>query len=265
MKSRSSNLFLCLLIPFLLFGMPSFASASIAITKNDLYENVIRSEAEYGLYQDWSVVQKINMVGWMQEAGIAVDAGQINILNDNTTSATQKEIIADDIIESYYGPGRGGAITILDIIGKDAGDYDTWSIEEKAWLTQTQQADGVFNNPDLNTLYVVNLLPDSTMGDITQKEVLKIARDAYQKAFGFTPDELDSMELNLFFILSPDMEYRLPGDPNNYCGTLRLWMVRYQNAAGEYSVQIRNDGVILSLSTPEGNFFADELLEKTSD
>ncbi len=263
MRNRCYKLILNFLIMILLFSTHANISAYAEITKSDFYKKVICSEAEYGLYQDWDVDRKIMMVGWMQEAGISVDTDQANELFDNAIDAKHKEEIADNIVEGYYGSSRGGAITILDIIGKDMGDYDSWSIEDKAWLTQIQQEDGVFNNRELSGLYVVNLLPDSALGDISQEEAITLAMNASQKAFGFTPSELHNMEWNLFFILSSDMEYRLPGDSNNYCNTLRLWMVRYQSTSGEYSVQIRNDGVILSFSTPESNFFADELLEKT--
>lgn len=262
MKSRSRNLFLSLLITLLLFGIPTFTSASAVITKNELYENVIRLEAEYGLYQDWDAGPKITMVGLMQEAGIAVDAGQINVLNDNTTSAAQKEIIADDIIESYYGPGRGGAITILDVMGKTKGDYETWTIEDKAWLTQMQQ---LYHDQNLGSLYPIQFLPDPAQGDILQEEAVAIAQKALIEAFGLTQTFLDQRILCISFGLAQDMYYRLPGNPYDSHGDVRLWSVRFYSVddpIDSYSVDMRNDGVILTLSTPDAHLYcADDILK----
>ena len=155
---------------FILLGLSgSILDHANALTAEDFYVRVIRQQAESGLIEEWSTEQKIQLVNWIAEAGIDIDDAKLLSLNTKDTSADDKEDIAEALIEKCYGPGRGGAITILDIMGKTKGDYETWTIEDKAWLTQMQQ---LYHDPNLGSLYPIQFLPDTAQGDILQEEAV---------------------------------------------------------------------------------------------
>ena len=233
-----------------------------ALTAEDFYLCVIRQQAKSGSIEEWSTEQKILLVNWMAEAGIDIDDVKLLLLNSKDTSADDKEAIAEALIEKCYGPGRGGAITILDIMGKTKGDYETWTIEDKAWLTQMQQ---LYHDPNLGSLYPIQFLPDPAQGDILQEEAIAIAQKALINAFGLTQAFLDQRILCISFGLAQDMYYRLPGNQYDSHGDVRLWSVRFYSVddpIDSYSVDMRNDGVILTLSTPDAHlYYADDILK----
>lgn len=138
---------------------------------------------------------------------------------------------------------------MLDITGRGSIVF-----EDKAWFTEGMQT---YNSPLLGTLYSVYLLPDASQGDLTQESILRIANRVIEATFG--ESILLDATYTINFVLSKDMEYRLPGDEENQVGTLRLWMVDYKSKANEsFSVHLRNDGIIISVYSPwTGNVLVD--------
>ena len=241
-KKLSAGLVLAIVL------MVAAVTALAAITLHAYYEKTIEQTAQSGLVQDWNVDEKVRLVDWMVEAGLELSADQVARLHDDSLSPEQRATLAMEIISGYY-PARQGALTVVDIIAKEKGPYETWSIEDKAWFTQMLYQ---FGEPENSSLYTYNLLPDNSQGDITKDEAIHIARGMLKQQYGLSDGDLDKMTLNEYFVLSEDKFYRLPGDEDDRHGTLRLWMIRYvpQGTLSEYWVDMRNDGIVLEYGEP---------------
>lgn len=233
-----------------------FTKTAIAATYEDFYDAIIQKEAEQGIVEDWTCEDLIWLIDWMVELGeINVTDSISSLTRKNALESSETHELALAIIHECYN-ARDGAITVADIIAKEKGNIENWSLEDKAWFTERMQT---YNSPLLGTLYSVYLLPDASQGDLTQESVLQIANSVIETVFG--ESILQNATYTISFVLSKDMEYRLPGDEENQVGTLRLWMVDYKSKASEsFSVHLRNDGVIISVYSPwTGNVLIDSI------
>jgi len=224
------------------------ATAWAAIRLRAYYERTIEQTAQSGLVQDWNADEKVRLVNWMIEAGIELDTEKAARLRDGGLPPEQRAALAMEIISGYY-PARQGALTVVDIIAKEKGPYETWSIEDKAWLTRMLYQ---YGEPAHSSLYFYNLLPDGALGDITLEDAVFAARDVLKRHYALSDGDLDEMGLNAYFVLAEDMSYLLPGETERREGRLRLWMIRYipNGTRSEYWVNMRHDGVVLDWGEP---------------
>ncbi|MEG0324225.1 MAG: hypothetical protein RR619_09530, partial [Raoultibacter sp.] len=165
-------------------------TALAAMTLNAYYEKAIEKEGQSGLIQDWSASDKVALVDWMVEAGAKLDAEQVAQLHANHLTEDEQGTLALEIINSYY-PARDGILTSVDIIAKEKGPIEYWSLEDKAWFSemivkyQPEEVSGV------------NLLP--TEADITQEQAIEIMYAYYEKEYGLKREDFDESKMSISF------------------------------------------------------------------
>lgn len=165
-------------------------TALAAMTLNAYYEKAIEKEGESGRIQDWSTADKITLVDWMVEAGIELDEAKVAQLHNDGLSEDAKGTLAMEIINGYYS-ARDGILTSVDIIAKEKGPIEYWSLEDKAWLSEMMAK---YQPEEVSS---VNLLP--TKGDITQEQAIEIMYAYYEKEYGLKRNDFDESKMTISF------------------------------------------------------------------
>lgn len=166
-------------------------TALAAVGLNWLYEHVIMQEGKSGHVRDWSVEEKIALIDIMVEVGIELDQDQVSYLHDEQEPEEERDLVAWEIISDYY-PSRDSVLTSIDIMAKDKGPIETWSLEDRAWLSQMLAQ----YQPD-EVRYGMNLLPNEE--DISQQEAEDIFFRYYEDEYGLTQDDFDMETLTVSF------------------------------------------------------------------
>ncbi len=128
-KRKVSIVFVLVMI-LILSGTVALA----AIGLGQLYEHVIQKEGQAGIIKDWSAEDKIALIDMMLEAGVELDQTQIEKLHHSELTEEEQDAMAWSIISSYY-PARDSILTSVDIIAKEKGPIEKWSLEDRAWLS----------------------------------------------------------------------------------------------------------------------------------
>lgn len=157
-------------------------TALAAVTLNNLYEKTIEQEGKNGLIRDWNTQSLIDLINWMQEAGIQFDEDQLSVLDDELTDEQKREE-AIAIIEGYY-PARDGILTSVDIIAKEKGPIEYWSLEDKNWLS-----DMLEQYQPSEVAHGRSLLPEEE--DISEEEAKAVFFAALEEKYGQTEDDFD--------------------------------------------------------------------------
>lgn len=166
------------------------AVTALAMTLNAYYEKTIEKEGQSGLIQDWSAADKVALVDWMVEAGIELDEDKVAQLHTDDLSEDARSTLAMEIIGDYY-PARDGILTSVDIIAKEKGPIEHWSLEDKAWFSE------MIAKYQPEEVSSVNLLP--TAEDITQEQAIEIMYAYYEKEYGLKREDFDESKMTISF------------------------------------------------------------------
>ena len=137
---------------------------------------------------------KITLVGLMAEAGIGLDGEKVRELHEGALSQEEKGNLATELVTGYYGEGRGGALTAVDIIAKERGSFGFWPLTLKAWYSDMLLK---YNHAEKNGKNAINVLPGPN--DISEAEALAISRSYLTEVYGKTDTEVDAMRLEMYF------------------------------------------------------------------
>jgi hypothetical protein len=165
-------------------------AALAAVTWSALYEKAIEKEGQSGLIQDWSASDKVALVDWMAEAGAKLDDTKVAQLHDGSLNEEQQGVLAMELIQDYF-PARDGILTSVDIIAKEKGPIENWSLEDKAWFSEMLLK---YQPEEVGS---VNLLPDGD--DITQEQAIEIMYAYYEKQYGLTRNDFDETKMTVSF------------------------------------------------------------------
>lgn len=214
-------------------------TALAAITLNAFYQKTIEMEATNGSFSTWSTDDKVSFIDMMVNAGISVDSAGAAKLHDAAITDEEKEQIASQVVTNCFGQGRGGDLTLYDIIALEYGPYETWSIDIKAQVT-----DELLKYGDLGSLYAMDVLPAEN--EINQDQAVQIAYDTLISRYAITKAELLSKRMDVYY---REIPYGTEQDMH------RLWQIRFRpfDSDQEYTVDINSDGAILDSSEPVKN------------
>ena len=165
-------------------------TALAAITLNAFYEKTIQKEGENGLIQDWSAADQVTLVDWMVNAGVELDDEKVTQLHNTGLSEEEKSALAMEIITDTY-PARDGILSTVDIIAKEKGPVEYWSLEDKAWFSELM----LKHQPD--KLGGIDLMPGES--DITREQAIDIMYAYYKDAYGLARTDFDETKMSVAF------------------------------------------------------------------
>lgn len=160
-----------LLIALVAISVTAFAIISL----QQYYEKTIENEGNYGLIKDWSAKDHIAFVEMMTEASIRLDESKLIQMRNSTLEEEARRRIAWELIQEYY-PARDGILTSVDIIAKEKGPVEYWSLEDKAWFSEQMLK---YQPSNLSS---ISILPKE--GNVNQEEAEKIFFDYYKTQYG---------------------------------------------------------------------------------
>ncbi len=220
-------------VALILFSVTAFATIGYKL----IYEYVIKQEGESGRIEDWSASNKVELIKLMVETGISVDQDTLDVLYDEQTDEQERNELAWQVISEYF-PSRDGVLTSVDVMAKEKGPIENWSLEDRAWLSQM-----FTQHQPAEVEYGMNLLPDQQ--DITQEEALEIFYEHYKSEYDidtkmFIPDS------GTFFFGESTF------DDGSGPHVLRRWVINMKLTTGdEMGAYIRADGQIIAATAPD--------------
>lgn len=167
------------------------ATALAALSLTEYYQNVLKKEGKEGSIEEWDADSLIELIDWMKQAGIELDNETIEYLERDDLTEQQKHDRALELITEYY-PARDGVLTAVDIMAKEKGPIEKWSIEDRAWLS-----DMLAQYQPSEVEHGRNLIPGES--DITQEEAEKVFFDALKEKYGLTREDMDLSTLTFSF------------------------------------------------------------------
>ena len=235
-KWKTATCFLLCLALLLPFMLTSFADDSAESTQQpdvlmkQFYEKTIEKEGSHGLMRDWESSDHIAFVEMMLEAGIELDDKALADMNNEDLTEKVRGEIAWKIIQDYY-PSRDSVLTAVDVIAKEKGPIEYWSLEDKAWFSEMM----LKYQPD--EVSGVNLLPSED--DITQEQAMEIMYDYYLKEYGLTREQFDEEKISVYF--SENINRNGSTSEKVKAWGMNLWLIGDPEPFG---ISILSDGTI---------------------
>jgi len=221
------------------------ATALAAITLNAFYEKAIQKEGESGLIQDWSADDQAALVDWMVDAGIELNSEKVEQLHGDGLTEKEKSALAMEIITDTF-PARDGILSTVDIIAKEKGPIEYWSLEDKAWFSEMLEK---YQPEEVGS---INLLPAGD--DITQEQAIEIMYAYYKDKYGLEREDFDESKMSISFskgtwddgsgperLTTWSMDLWLKGDPNHPMGISILPDGTIKQASGPYVSNWRDE------------------------
>ena len=219
-------------VALILLSVTAFATIGYRL----IYEYVIKQEGENGRIEDWSTSNKVALIELMVEAGVSVDQATLDVLRDEKTAEQDRNELAWSVITEYY-PSRDGVLTAVDVMAKELGPIEKWSLEDRAWLSQM-----FAQHQPTEVEYGMNLLPDQQA--ITQEAALEAFYEHYKNEYGIDETMFIPESATFFFGESTF-------DDGSGPQVLRRWVINMKLTTGEeMGAYIRADGQIISATAP---------------
>lgn len=202
-------------------------TATAAALSGALLEKAIDMDVERGPLSTWSLDEKLEWIDLLSENGWSFPVEELSALHDEQLPEDEKEQRASQLIVSTFG--REDAVSHVDIMERLKGPMSTWSLEDKAWYSDTIQSKVTLLDSWRD------VLPEES--DMTREEAVERARGAILSARMVTQDALENRIVNVSFFTNQDHE-----EP--------CWMVSWQTdpygtSGPEYTVLMTRTGEVI--------------------
>jgi len=207
------------------------AATALAVTIwNMVGERAVQLEAEQGSLYEWDTETRISFVNDLHALGMVLPEAEIAKMNDVSLPLEQRHAVATKIIVDLYGgeARREDAISHIDVLEKEKGPFETWSLEDKAWYSQTLEKYNFLGWDNWDNMGY-NVLPGKN--DITREQAVQMAADAISSAYGVSLSDIPANEASVSFCL------RSKGNP------IPFWEITF---AGFSTVLLTPSGEITS-------------------
>ncbi|MDR1570573.1 MAG: hypothetical protein LBS72_08820 [Oscillospiraceae bacterium] len=221
------------------------ASALAATLWHNYYDTIGEKEYTEGYFESWSAADKAALVDTLIEADVPLDAEKSAKLHEDGLSDAERNALADEIIYGYYGEGRQGALTLIDMIAKEQGLLEFWPLELQAMYSDLQKR----YMPNYKPWYGGSILPGD--GDFTEDEAIQLARNVIKEDYNVDDQTLDAATISVAFAEHGD-ESSADGSP-----FIKRWVIEFYTKVPEpgiagvgYAVVMRGDGTIEHTEEP---------------
>lgn len=190
---RRRKLPVAVLIAALLILLAGVAFATFTLM--DYYEKAIQIEGEeQGKFiNDWSLEHKLLLIDCMKDAGADVDEEKYNQLYNDELSEEVRDAAAMEILLEYYSSDdESDLLDTMDIIAKEKGDFQHWSLDDRAWLSKQMQL-----RPHQGSM-TVHTTPEEE--DISLEQAMNVAYDYYKAHYGLERQDFKETPLLVYFM-----------------------------------------------------------------
>ncbi len=212
--------------------------AFAAVALQAYYQKAFETQNKAGYFQEWPLMDKIELVDRMIEANLEIDVSSAGRLHEDNLSAAEKEAIADNIVTGYYGVGHDGLLSVVNMMEKDMGEMATWSLEEKAWVSEQQEGAAAPEE--------VHIMPDPSV--ITQEQAILLASNMLSEQYSLSESDVASFRTAVDFMQFTD-------DSSIDCMTENVYQVSFYTPFSNvhpYFILLAADGTFLYSSRPFG-------------
>ena len=143
----------------------AFAAISFGWTDAAYFLSKERTE---GAYETWSGTEKVELIRSLIENGYIAESKDTERLLSSSISDEKRSTLADSMITQWLSCSNE-SVSFFTIVTKVWGEFRFWSLEQKAWFTQTL-VDANVQQPDFEK-YV---LPDSGVLSLNSAKKLAI-------------------------------------------------------------------------------------------
>lgn len=227
-----------MILVMVLILIAAIAVASVVL--KEYYEKAFSTQNEKGYYQQWALTDKIALIDRMVKNDFDIDHEMVAKLSDTTLSENEKNALADAIVIGYYGEGHDGALSVVNMMEKDMGEVSSWSLEDKAWVSEQQQQ-GQYAN-----IEEIHILPQE--GDITPEQAIAKANQLLCEQYDISEDEVASYRVTLDLMQLTDDS----SAPSKKQGVYQIAYYTPFSDVHPYSVLLTVEGDFLHSSRPYG-------------
>jgi hypothetical protein len=167
------------------------AVAFALVSWNKAAEKVAEMESDHGFFDTWTSADKVELVRILHDAGqLSADKRYAKLLTGEL-SETEVARLSTEIITEWIDLPES-VVTFQSISERMNGSLSGWSIEDKAWLTQTLLNYNLQSPED-------NVFVSPQSDDIPEHEAVRIAKNALSDAYGLTEGYLNGFAVDVMF------------------------------------------------------------------
>lgn len=208
-----------------------FVVTAIAIVHGYL-EQIASMEKEHGLFYQWETVDRVKLIDILIEGGgMEPDMRTDRLMSGDLSDEETNDLIVEILADWMDAQPRENIVSFHSIMNTVWGDQTTWTLEQKAWLTQQEIYMGKFSGAES----FMHVLPDEK--DLPQAQAVRIAKDAITLARGLSADALDAHTLWVDLVARRDLPEK------------RMWQITF--VPGEGMPGRWYDPVLVSAQTGE--------------
>ena len=177
----------------------------------------LRKQFEEGSFNVWSGNERVELVASLAENGILEQSAELELLLSGTLTEAEASSLAEKLMTEWLD-APVDHVSFRTIMEKIWGTFKGWTLEQKAWYTQTLTDAGI-QSPDVE-LFV---LPDDDV--ISQKDAEMIARVYGEIWTNAAPGTFDSYDIVAEYIIFP---HTVEKDGKRYTtteGAKPVWIV----------------------------------------
>lgn len=155
----------------------------------------LRKQSEQGTFAAWSDKEKVELVASLAESGLLEKSKELELLLYGSLDENEAAALAEKLMTEWlHAPVD--RVAFQPIIKKAWGSFDGWTLEQKAWYTQTL-IDAGMQGPDME----IFLLPDNKA--IAQRDAESIARTYAEIWTDAIPGAYDACDVVSEFVIFP--------------------------------------------------------------
>lgn len=170
------------------------ALAAQALSWDDA-STFLRKQFEEGSFEGWSGKERTELVASLAQSGILEQSAELALLLSGSLAEPEAAALAEKLMTAWLN-APADRVVFWTIMEKIWGSFSGWTLEQKAWYTQTLMDAGV-QSPDME-LFV---LPGDDA--IPQKDAEMIARTYGEIWTGAAPGTYDACDVVAEYMIFP--------------------------------------------------------------
>ena len=236
-KKMSVGMVIVLIL--ILFSLTAFATVAIY----QYYSQAINNEATYGAFQQWPYEKKVAFIQMLVNEGAAIDCEKVDQLMNGNLSEKEAETVADEIVIGYFGEGHDGALSAINMMERELGQFNTWTLEDKAWVSEQKVVAG-----DPYVSYEFHKMPDEE--DMQPAEAIATAQMLLPEVYDVTLEEVKTWPVTVDFLTESVSDGI---QPTYHRDVYVIALYSPESDVDPYYVKLSERGELLLLSEPVDN------------